>query len=71
MQSMHEALERAEQALADMKEQMEASARHYIQQQATVFELADALNKAALNAENTKGNEPQGDEQGKSDATET
>lgn len=54
-----------------MKEQMEASANRYIEQQAHVFDLADVLNKAALNAETSKGNEPQGDDQGKSDAAET
>jgi transcriptional regulator with XRE-family HTH domain len=70
MQQMHETLELAEQSLAAMKEQMEASARHYIQQQAAVYDLADVLNRAALNAENNKGNEPQGDKQGKSDVTE-
>jgi hypothetical protein len=44
-------LEMAESLLADMKDEMESSAKRYIEQQASVFEMANILNEAALRAE--------------------
>ncbi len=70
MQQLHEYIESNEQLLAEMKEQMEASAKKYIEQQARVFELADLFNKAALNAENRNDEEPPRDVQGGPSATE-
>jgi transcriptional regulator with XRE-family HTH domain len=69
MQQLHETIEMAEKHLAQMKEDMESSAKRYIEQQALVFELANVLNEAGLNAE-TRNTELVEDEQGKADATE-
>jgi transcriptional regulator with XRE-family HTH domain len=70
MQELHETIEEAERVLAEMKEDMESSAKRYIEQQAQVFELANVLNEAALKAETGKSEQPAGDEQGESDASE-
>lgn len=69
MQQLHESLERAEQALATMKETMESSAKLYIEQQAHVFELANVLNEAGLSAERRRQDSVD-DVQENADATE-
>jgi transcriptional regulator with XRE-family HTH domain len=71
IRDMHETIEMAESHLAELKEEMESSAKTYIEQQALVFELADVLNRAALEAENRKNQQLAEDEPGKTDATET
>lgn len=58
-----------ERHLAEMKEDMESSAKLYVEQQALVFELADVLNEAGLSAEK-RNQELAEDERGKNDATE-
>jgi transcriptional regulator with XRE-family HTH domain len=69
MQQLHDIIDTHEQILAEMKEQMESSAMRYIEQQALVFELANLLNKAALNAENRSDDEEPGGGQGEPSAT--
>jgi transcriptional regulator with XRE-family HTH domain len=69
MRELHETIETAERMLADMREEMESSARRYVEQQALVFDLANVLNEAALKAE-TSSKKQEGDEQGKENATE-
>jgi transcriptional regulator with XRE-family HTH domain len=69
MQQLHETIEIAERTLAGMKEDMESSARRYIEQQAHVFELANVLNEAGLRAEK-RNQDSVKDEQGNTDATE-
>jgi hypothetical protein len=71
MQELHETIEMAQGLLAEMKEDMESSAKRYIEQQAHVFELADVLNQAGLSAETRHNEEPKRDDEEKQDATET
>jgi transcriptional regulator with XRE-family HTH domain len=70
MQELHETIEIAERNLAEMKKDMESSAKRYVEQQATVFELADILNRAALHAEKRKSEQPAQDDQGQPNAPE-
>ena len=71
MQELHETVEMAQGLLAEMMEDMESSAKRYIEQQAHVFELADVLNQAGLSAETRHNEEPKRDDEEKQDATET
>lgn len=57
LQQMHETLAAAEQALEQTKEMMESSAKVYIEQQATVFQIASVINEAALRAEKRTNND--------------
>ncbi len=51
MQQMHETLAARERNLALMKDQMESSAKLYVEEQASVYQLANIINEAALRAE--------------------
>jgi len=51
LQQLHEAMAMAEERLAYLKQEMEASAARYVAQQADVYDLARILNEVALEAE--------------------
>lgn len=68
LQQMHETLTTAEKALEETKEMMETSAKFYIEQQATVFQLANMINEAALRAEKRINNDDAKAESGDTEA---